>query len=249
MLTVPVITIGLNILLALTPTQRWRAAGRQFNSGNFMPEHWFIITCIIVVVVLIVLFLVVSYKRVVRGRKVANELFLDYAEKRGLNQHERQILRNIADSVGLDRSESIFTMGGDFDRGTAKMIEESIAQQGAEESSRLKAELSFLREKLGFQRQHSTSIGSVTNLKELSSRQIPASKKVRITRRTNRVSDDIEAIVVENNDMGLAVKLTVPSKITLGEFWRVRYYFGASVWEFDSSAVSYDGEILTCSYK
>jgi len=36
--------------------------------------------------------------------------------------------------------------------------------------------------------------------------------------------------------------------VTFGEFWCVRYYFGSSVWEFDTSVVSYDGNVLVLNH-
>ena len=83
----------------------------------------------------------------------------------------------------------------------------------------------------------------------MSSSQIPVGKKVHITRRKARGGmDDIEATVVENTDTELAIKLAKDIKITFGELWCVRYYFGSSVWEFDSSVVSYDGNILVLNH-
>jgi hypothetical protein len=178
-------------------------------------------------------------------------LFVEYAEKRGLSERECQVLLGIASQAGLRRNEAIFTMGSAFDRGAAKMVEESfVGQRTAEESKQLKTELSFLREKLGFQKQAPTSVGSPTRSKKLSSRQIPVGKKLRITRRKihDRDSGDIETAVIKNNSMELTVKLAVPVRSGSGELWRARYYFGASVWEFDTSVVSCDGDILVLNH-
>jgi len=234
------------IVLALKPLERWEAAGRF--SSNFMTERWFILMGVIAIIILTAALFAVSLHRTLSGRKVSKQLFTEYANKRGLSARERQILLAIANNAGLKESEAIFTMGGAFDRGAAKMIEKSLAQGGAEAGEQLKVEMSFLREKLGLHKQRLSSIGSMTRPKKLSSRQIPAGKKVHINRRTNRTSDDIESTIIENNDMELKVKLETPVKITFGEFWRVRYYFGASVWEFDTSVISYDGDVLVLNH-
>ena len=241
-----VITGWLNgIVLALTPVQRWEALGR-FNS-NFTTQHWFILTGVAAIIILTAVLFAVSYNRAVRQQKAADEsLFSEYSDKSGLSAYERQILLNVARNAGLKRSEAIFTIGNAFDRGTAKMIEESLAQQGTEESTQLKSTLSCLREKLGFR--SLASVAPRAKSRKLSSRQIPVGKKVHITRRTNRTSEDIESTVIKNSDMELTVKLTMPVKITFGELWRVRYYFGASVWEFDTSVVSYDGDTLVLNH-
>ncbi len=233
------------VILALTPTERWKAAGR-FGTG--MTEYWLILTGMAVIIVLTTLLLMISLRRTAQKHKVSGQLFVDYAEKRGLSGRERQILLEIANKAGLKRSQAIFSMAGAFDHGAGKMIEESLAQQGAEESKWLRTELSFLREKLGFQKKSSVSIGSPTKLKRPSSRQIPAGKQLHITRRKTPDLGDIESTVIKNDNMELTVKLTTPVESKLGEFWCARYYFGVSVWEFDTSVVRCNGDILVLNH-
>ena len=69
-----------------------------------------------------------------------------------------------------------------------------------------------------------------------------------MTRRKARDPGDVESTIVGNSDTELAVRLTRPVKITFGEFWCIHYYFGSSVWEFDASVVSYDGDILVLNH-
>lgn len=233
------------VILALTPTERWKAAGR-FDTG--MTEHWFILTGVAVIIVLTALLLMISLRRTTQKHNVSGHLFVDYAEKRGLSGRERQILLEIANKTGLKRSQAIFSMAGAFDHGAGKMIEESLAHQGAEESKWLRTELSFLREKLGFQKKSSVSIGSPTKLKRPSSRQIPAGKQLHISRRKSPDLGGIESTVIKNDNMELTVKLTTPVESKLGEFWRARYYFGVSVWEFDTSVVRCNGDILVLNH-
>jgi hypothetical protein len=245
--TAHLITAGLNIVfLALTPEERWKAAGR-FSTG-FMTEHWFILTGVAAIMILTALLLIVSYKRVVQERKVTEKLFFDYAEKKGLSEREQQILLEIAHRAGLKKSQTIFSMVGAFDHGAAKMMQESLARQGAKESQWLRTELSFLREKLGFQKKSSVSIGSPAKLKRPSSRQIPTGKKLHITRRKTPDLGDIESTVIKNDNMELTVKLTIPVESKLGEFWCARYYFGPSVWEFDTSVVRCNDDILVLNH-
>jgi hypothetical protein len=247
MIVAPVITTGLNaIVLALTPAERWEAMGR-FNS-NFMTESWFLITSILAIIILTISFFVVSYIRGVRERKASGQLFARYAERGGLSGRERQILSDVASKAGLGRNESIFTMGNAFNHGAAKMIKERLAEHGAEDSRRLSSGLSFLREKLGFQKQYFPSAGSLAKSNKLSSRQIPIGKKLFITRLNTRDLGEIESTVIENDDMELTVKLARPAESAAGEFWRAHYYFGASVWEFDTSVVSRHGSILVLNH-
>jgi hypothetical protein len=142
-------------------------------------------------------------------------------------------------------------MAGAFDAGAKKMIEECLTKQGTEESKWLRTELSFLREKLCFQKKPSVSIGSPSKLKRPSSRHILTGKILYITRRKSPdLGDlgDIESTVTKNDNMELTIKLTTSVESKLGELWRVRYSFGASVWEFDSSVVRCNDDILVLNH-
>jgi len=241
-----VMTSGFNmIVLALTPIERWKAAGQQ-NTG--LTEHWFILTGIAVIIILTVLLLIVSYNRISRERKFSGHLFFDYAEQRGLSGRERQILLKTAQKAGLKKNQAIFSMVGAFDAGAKKMIEECLAQQGAEESRWLRTELSFLREKLGFQKESSVSTGSPSKLKRPSSRHILTGKKLYVTRRKSPNLGDIESTVIKNDNMELTIKLTIAVESKPGELWRAHYSFGASLWEFDSSVVRCNGDILVLNH-
>jgi len=235
-----------SFFLALTQMERWRA-GSRFNNTT-VTGRWFVPIAVVAIIVLAVFLLVVSLRRAAQRRKDGHRLFLDHAERRGLSARECEILVGIASKAGLKQSNAIFTMDRAFNHGAAEMIAETLAQKGVEESKHLRRELSFLREKLGFREQHSSSASSPAKSRKLSSRQILPGKKVHITRRKSRVSDDIEATVIENNDTELTIRSAVPVEVTLGEFWRVRYYFGASVWEFEASVVDCHGDILILSH-
>jgi len=242
-----VIMEGLNtIFLALTPVERWQAA-RRF-SIDITAHEWLVLITVTALPMLIALLFWVSYRRLVEERKIAQKRFADNADKIGLSERERQILLKVVSRSGLKRSDAIFSMEDAFDRGASKLIEESLATQTTEETEGLRAELSFLRQKLGFQDQPTWSVGTAAKPKKLNSRQIPVGKKVHMTPQTSRLSDSIESTVIENNDMELVVKLATPVKITFGELWLLRYYFGSSVWEFDTSVISYDGDMLVLNH-
>ena len=265
MMTASVMTTGVNaVVMALTPIQRWQAARRLESS--FVEEHWLILTGVAVIIILTVLFVVVSYSRTAKKRKIANknkaieisrttsetetanQLFFEYADRMGLSRRECEILLDIAARTTLKRNESIFTMVTAFERGATKIIEETLARQGAQTSRHLSAELSALREKLGFQKRQSTSVGSAKGASKPTSRQIPTGKKLHVTRRKIGDLTDIESTVIENNDVELTVELTMSLDSKPGELWCVRYYFGASIWEFETSAVSCDGNILILNH-
>lgn len=251
MITTIVTTLFNTIILgslALTPEQRWRAAGDRLNNG-FLTEHWFLYTAGAVGIILSVLLLVVNRKRVKQQERTNNRLFDKYAGQNGLSEQESRLLLSIARRTGLARTEEIFAMSGAFERGAAIVVEESVARkQPAAQIEQLKSQLFFLREKLGFQKRPTTSIGPTKRQKRLNSRQIPVGKKIYMVRRTSRDSDTIESTIMENNDTGLVVKVTKPIKIVFGESWYARYYFGASVWEFDTSVVSCSGDVLVLNH-
>ncbi len=234
------------VWLALTPWERWSAA-RTFNNSS--SGRWLIIVCIAVLVVLVVLFWWVSMRRVKKERKGTGKSFEEYARQRGLSHRERQLLAIVAEKAGLKRPESVFTMGSAFGLGAARVMEEGIGGEHTDkESDQLRTEISFLREKLGFGQKHSSSGKVSSGLSKVTTRQIPVGKKLYVTRRKARANVDIESTVVRNSDTELAVALSQAVKIVFGEMWCVRYYSGASVWEFDTTVLSYDGDTLVLNH-
>jgi len=249
MTTAPINAAMLNIyILALTPIQRWEAARNQ-PSGDFLSGRLFIIAAALTLIVLTVFLVRVSLRRMKQKKTQNDSLFHEYSKKTGLSSRESQILTNIANKAGLEQNEAIFTTSHAFDKGANIMVQENLnKQQESEENELLKTELVILREKLGFQKQASNSIGIATKARKLSSRQIPVSKKLHITRRKTHSLYTIESTVIKNDDFELALKLGKPFESSPGEFWLVRYYFGASVWEFDTTSIRSDGDIMVLNH-
>jgi len=233
---------------ALTPVERWRAASEPF-ANNFIAEHAFIIVILLALIILAASFITVTIRKREREHEVAGQLFNDYAKRRGLSPRERQILLNIVGNAQLRHPNAIFSTENAFDRGATQMIEQVLSEpQGPEECEELKMELSFLREKLGFQKKASFLASPSVKTADLSSRNIPVGRKVKITRRKSRDAADIEATVIENNEIELVIEGEVPVKVTFGELWRVRYHFGASIWEFDTTVISCQGEVMVLKH-
>jgi hypothetical protein len=236
-----------SLSLAITPLERWQAA-RRFGS-TFVDRRWLVMLAVGVLIILVLLLLLVSVRRVAQERNAAGRLFFRYAQKRGLSSRESHILLEVAGKAGLRRSSAVFTMSNAFDRGTTRLLQETLAQHGAEENEQLRSELSFLREKLGFRKRLLRSARSSAQSKKASSRQIPAGRKISMTRRKS--ADDageIEFIVMENKLAELTVKAAQSIKVTLGEYWRVRYLFGTSIWEFDTTVISCHGSVLVLNH-
>jgi len=232
--------------LALTPWERWSAASSL--SGEPRSASTIIIFLSIALVVLLILFSAASIQRSRKVRKSKRGPFEEYSEESGLSIGEQRLLRLIAEKAGLKRHESIFTIGAAFGRGAAKMVEEAAAgEDGAEAAKHLKTELAFLREKLGFGAGRSDS-GEPGRRRSVTTRDIPVGRSLYVTRQKPGDEKDIETKVERNSDTELAVRLSTAVKVIFGEMWCVRYYSGASVWEFDAKAVSYDGDTLVLSH-
>jgi len=247
MLTASITTTGINaVLMALTPLERWRAAQRLDNGST--DQRLFIILSLIALTILTVLLIAASYTNKFKEQKITNKAFANYAQRMGLTRRERRILLDIAKITKLKRIESIFTMVTAFDRGAAKLAQDALAHRGARTCKNLNTQLSVLREKLGFEKRSSIPAGSPTNSNKPSSKQIPPGKQLHMTRRRTFDESNIESTVIENNDLELTVKLKVSLESTPGELWSVRYYFGASVWEFETSSISCYGNILVLSH-
>jgi hypothetical protein len=244
MVTASVINTGMNIIFpALTPIERWYAA-RQLDSAS-ADQRLFIILSVVAILILTVLFIAAGYRQKVKEQNLANKVFALYAERTGLSRLERQILLDMADRTKLKRIESIFTMVTAFERGATELTKDALSRRGIKASKNLSARLSILREKLGFEKRSSNAT-AVSN--KSSSRQIPAGKQLQMSRPNEGEPINIEATVIENNDVELTVQLNEPLESKPGEIWSVRYNFGASVWEFETSSISCYGNILVLNH-
>jgi hypothetical protein len=241
-----VLFLSSSVLLAIAPLERWEAA-RRFDNA-FAGRRWLIVLAVGALIILTLLLLLVSVRRMAQEHNSAGRLFSGQARKRGLSSRERQILLEVSGKAGLSRSGAIFTMSNAFDRGAARLLKENLAQYGAEENEQLRSELSFLREKLGFRRRLLRSVGSSGQAGKVSSRQIPVGRKISMTRRKGDDAGEIESTVVENKPAELTVRTAKPVKVTLGEYWCVRYNFGMSIWEYDTIVVSCQGNVLALNH-
>jgi len=232
-------------ILSLTPLERLEAA-TNLAGGDLLRQRWFIASGLVTIAVLGVLFFIVTYRRKSQDYRASEAAFYASAQKRGLNSDECKILREIAERAGLSQYETIFTMDKAFNVGASLIIEEALLRKPGRQSANLRRNIAFLRQKLGFQERTSYAM----KMKKLSSRQIPVGKKLHITRRLNpdRQSTDLECTLIRNNEMELVIRLPLRVETEPGEFWRVYYHLGASVWEFDSTVVDYNGFELSLSH-
>lgn len=234
------------LVAALTPTERWRAA-RQFSSSP-LARQWFVLIALVALVLLAALLVWVRWHRKVQGRKTKDRYFVGQANLLGLSDRERQILLAVANRAGLTRSDAIFTMEDAFDKGASVLLKEIAGTRSAEYNERVREGLSYLREKLGFQPSNSPTPAPKAKTGKLHSRQISVGKNLRMTRYGDSDTHAFEASVIANDNVGIAVRLNAPLESEPGELWRVRCHSGASVWEFDTSVVSCNGDRLVLDH-
>ena len=236
-----ILNLQISASSSLTSTQRWDAL-RVLNS-NFWAREEFIIVCGIILAALVMIFVIVTLLDTIKRKRNSNRLFIEYADKRGLNIRERQILMDIALKARLRFAETIFTMSDVFDRGATQMVRVTLSSYGARRSRYLSAELTMLREKMGFRKR--TSFTEMANSKDLEgSRQIFNGKKIYLTNPESLEFFEIESTVIENTSLGLKIQLQEMIECEPGDAFCVRYYFGSVIWEFDSYVLNTQGDIL-----
>ncbi|MFA5423597.1 MAG: hypothetical protein WC374_07025 [Phycisphaerae bacterium] len=234
-----------NLILALTPIEKWQAA--QNLDSSFSIQQWiFMFAGLVFAALIITGFIKFARQRAGQDTNSSN-IFHEQANKRGLSEQESRVLLYIARLAELGDSTEIFTMKKAFDLGAHRLTREAAGTMDCENIKRLTAELGRLREKLGYLVRLGEASDAADGDKP-SSRTIPRGKNVYVTRRTSHGVDDIEATVIANSDEGLAVRLPFKVDSMYGEQWQVRYFYGASVWEFDVPVISGQGDVLVLGH-
>lgn len=235
--------------LALTPLERWSAArnlrgadGSQHGSQYGL----FLLAATVILVVLILLLWWVSYRQKATSKGLTRELFTENAMRRGLSPRERQILLAIVMRSGLAQSHDIFATASAFEQGAGKLLAECVRTRTAAENDRLKSEVAFLAEKLGFQLRRASGRGRRS--KVVGSRDIILGTAIELAPRHNYDGSLILGKIVRNDAIDLAVELKTTVETQVGDPWRVRYISGKSVWEFDTAVVSCEGTRLVLEH-
>lgn len=232
MITADILKFQLNTAsYSLPPGARWKAF-RWFNT-DLWKEDEFIFICGIMLCILILLFIIVTLLAAIKRKRISNRLFIDYADKTGLSIRERQILMDIAVRAKLRLAESIFSMGDVFDRGATQMMRVTLAKHGSRRSRYLSAELSVLREKLGFRRRIPAADLTMKQGRP-GSRQIPEGRKLYLTNPETIEFLEAETVIIENTELKLTVRMTDDIVCEQGDSFCARYYFGSLIWEFDT---------------
>ncbi len=226
-------------ILALTPKQRWSAARDLTGGGQsqYTSQYTgFLFLATLALVFLILLLWWVSHRQKTTSGKLKRELFSENAKRQGLSPRERQILLAIAIRSGLGHSHDIFASAPAFEQGAGKLLSECIRTRTVDENERLKNEVIFLAEKLGFQFRRTLNRQLKTSM--AGSRDILVGKSIELTPLQHYDGDPIAGQVVRNDAVDLAIELETSVRAQPGDQWRVRYNSGMSVWEFDTTVVS-----------
>jgi len=231
------------ILLGLTATERW-AAARQLGP-RAVSQQWFVMISVALLLVLLVLLLATSYRRHQQSKGRQAREFEVTALRRGLTVRERQILQAIAGRSGLGRKLDIFHELEAFDRGAVQLLAECSHTRTPQEITDLKAEMAALRQKLNVRR---VVTGGAAARENSTSREIPVGKFIELTGRRDNEPVALRVKVLRNDEIELAVALRTPLGSRPGDSWLARYYSGMSAWEFRTSTVRCDDQMLVLSH-
>jgi len=234
------------LTLAATALDRFHAM-RNLEQYNKDDQEFTRYTLIVIAVLLVILFCV-SFRRIWKARRESAELFDEYAGQRGLIDEEIEVLLKIIRKAKLKMPASIFTMNDAFNTGCERLKTDLFKKHNRDELLRIEPIISSLRSKLGFQRTVSFSRGVPAAADAISSRQLPLGKELVVERTVSGKKETIDAAVVRNNDRELAVQLNRATTITFGESWKVRYFYGTSIWEFQTFVTSYDGNVMVLEH-
>lgn len=242
-------------LLALSPHEKWSAL-RQVGGDSLGSSQWFMIVIAILLIVLVAVLVKVGYNRIQDEKVRAEERFLENVRRRHLSVREYHMLREIYAKSGLRHHDAIFKDIKAFERGSALVVADQVAEQGQAMETRVQAEMAFLKEKMGFgglktaepELPRPKTKTRTKGKHKLTTRDIPMGKPLKITRRLGTTSNELRATIVDNDETSLTITLDAPIKVTFGELWRAHYQFGASVWEFDTTVISFDGDRLVLKH-
>ncbi len=247
-------------LLALSPTERWQAA-RTGNATSEANPNVMPLILTAVLVALVIVLVKVSLSSLKRDRLRHKRAFGESIHRLNLSTREHQLLLDVVRESGLRHRHAIFQQKAAFDRGADRLLAKlSTKHNDPESKQQLLAEIGFLRDKLHLTRvdtpplkggsvdESESGTGTGKRRSRLTTRELPLNKLLHITRRLDHQGDDFHGTIVANNAEQLVLQIETPVKICFGEIWQARYYFGASVWEFTTTVISYDGDRLVLKH-
>jgi len=243
MIVTTVCTACFDVLMALSPSQRWSAM-RQFNV-NVSTEKAVVITCVFAIVILAISFYFITRKKANKGSSISDKLFNDYVQSCGLSEYQSYLLSELARYLNLNKKELLFTLADVFDRGLQALTTSSwFMVKDQQNKQHLIEELTVLREKIGFDNESKF----LNKTQKIEINQLSAGQELFISHSRTSNSSVIKAELVKNERNVLTVKTKEPSAIFSGQKWYVRFSFIECIWEFDATVLSCYDNILVLSH-
>lgn len=243
MIVTAVSTACFNVLLALSPGQRWSAM-RQFNVYT-STEKAVVLICIVATAILAVSFYFITHKKKNLDNSVSDKLFKDYVQSSGLSEYQSYLLSEIARYLNLTKKELLFTFADIFDRGLQALTTSNwFMAKDQQNKQHLIEELTALREKIGF----GSESKFLNKARRIEISQMPIGQELFISHSRISNSSVITAVLVKNERNILTAKIEEPVAIFSGQNWYVRFNFLECIWEFDVTVLSCYENILVLSH-
>ena len=162
--------------------------------------------------------------------------FRKHADRVGLNEEERGLLRNVALAARLKNPDLVFASEDDFFRGLMQVQanEAGLTPNGAACGSCRYYE--SLRDKLGFHRllpdhaeNHTITLGPIKEGKTLT-----------VIRQEAPQDFKVSVIAVKEDASAVKVEMESALPVRIGESWTLQYPEGGTLWEFTGRVVGLD---------
>ena len=243
MIVTAVCTACFDVLMALSPSQRWSAM-RQFNV-NGSTEKAVVVTCVAAIVILAVSFYFNTHKKNDKCNSISDKLFNDYVQSCGLSEYQSYLLSELARYLNLKKKELLFTLADVFDRGLQAFTTSNwFMVKDQQNKQHLMEELTVLREKIGFDSESKL----LNKAQRIEISQLSIGQELFISHSRVSNSSVIKAKLVKNERNVLTVKTKEPVAIFSGQNWYVRFSFLECIWEFDVTVLSCYDNILVLSH-
>lgn len=236
---------------ALSTAQKLRAIGGMDKREFTLVNPRVCVAGLITIGILLIVLYLYRKNRIWKTEDLSKERFESNVERLGLDNEERQLVLDVANSIKLKKIDSIFTMARAFDDGAAGVMKKSFSQgKSLVERKHLNQQITSLKEKLGFKEKSTTFSSNEYSFrpKGLSSRQVPVGRNLLISRIHSKDASPATAVVTENNHFELKMTTEDDFNGEPGEIWRVLYQLGAVIWKFDSLIVSCEGKEIIFSH-
>ena len=235
-----IINLSLLSIIGLTPQQKFSAlksmSDKKPNDNNGL--LWAVSMVVIILLLLAINKIVQIWKN--KAENNANwVLFNSRIKELGLDQDEIEILTQMIKLMDLDHQpHSVLTVESDFQSGSEKYFEMELSSNDSDQDkTQYKQKIDQLRAKLRFD-------SSDIDGKQSSSKQIREETSVTVT--IEGQDGDFPAVAQERNMENLILKIK-PEHANIcnpGDKWLVRFITNKSLWEFETSIISKEDDLV-----